>query len=134
MLVVDDMSKKVSLVVIDTVNTRVISNDRKLSISYRYLFCSSLGKYFCRICHSDKRSFLPSYIITKWDFSNKHSVSNFAFDYLNRIYADPSFNLHDLNLKLYEKNKQLKLIDDARWSLYYLRHYILQCRFAGEKG
>ena len=25
-------------------------------------------------------------------------------------------------------------MDDLRWSLFYLRHYILQCRFAGEKG
>ncbi len=86
------------------------------------------------ICHSDKKYYLPSYIIAKWDFSTKHSVSNFAFDYLNRIHTDPSFNLNDLNPKLYEKSKKLKIVDELRWSLYYLRHYILTCRFAQEKG
>jgi hypothetical protein len=93
-----------------------------------------LGKYFCRSCHSDKKSYLPSYIITKWDFSNKHNLSNFAFDYLNRIYNDPSFNLRDLNPRLYEKSKHLKSVDELRKSLYYLRHYVLTCRFAEEKG
>ncbi|CAF4174429.1 unnamed protein product, partial [Rotaria sp. Silwood2] len=102
--------------------------------AHRYRYCEYTGKYFCRSCHSDKKSFLPSYIITKWDFSSKHSVSNFAFDYLNRIYSDPTFNLNDLNSKLYEKNKQLRLIDELRWSLFYLRHYILTCRFAEEKN
>ncbi|CAF0774810.1 unnamed protein product [Adineta ricciae] len=102
--------------------------------AHRYRYCEYTGKYFCRSCHSDKRLFLPSYIISKWDFSNKHSVSNFAFDYLNRIYADPSFNLHDLNPKLFEKNKPLRVVAELRLSLYYLRNYILTCRFAKEKG
>ncbi|CAF0939960.1 unnamed protein product [Rotaria sordida] len=102
--------------------------------AHRYRYCEYTGKYFCRSCHSDKKSFLPSYIITKWDFSSKHSVSNFAFDYLNRIYSDPTFNLNDLNPKLYEKSKQLRIIDELRWSLFYLRHYILTCRFAEEKN
>ncbi|CAF1321605.1 unnamed protein product [Adineta steineri] len=102
--------------------------------AHRYRYCEYTGKYFCRSCHSDKRSFLPSYIITKWDFSTKHSVSNFAYDYLNRIYGEPSFNIDDLNTKLFEKSKQLRLIDELRWSLFYLRHYILTCRFAKEKG
>ncbi|UJR31583.1 hypothetical protein I4U23_019070 [Adineta vaga] len=102
--------------------------------AHRYRYCEYTGKYFCRSCHSDKRSFLPSYIITRWDFSNKHSVSNFAFDYLNRICSEPSFNIHDLNVKLFEKSKQLRLVGELRWSLFYLRHYILTCRFAKEKG
>ena len=91
------------------------------------------GKYFCRSCHSDKRSYLPSYIITKWDFSCKHSVSNFAYDYLNRIYNEPSFNLNDLNPKLFDKVKPLRIVNEHRWILYYIRHYILTCRFAAEK-
>ncbi|CAF2050805.1 unnamed protein product [Rotaria magnacalcarata] len=102
--------------------------------AYRYRYCEYTGKYFCRSCHSDKKSFLPSYVIIKWDFSSKHSVSNFAFDYLNRIYSEPTFNVNDLNPKLFEKNKQLRAIDELRWSLFYLRHYILTCRFAEEKN
>lgn len=98
------------------------------------LFALFLGKYFCRTCHSDKKFYLPSYIITKWDFSNKHSVSNFAFDYLNRIYTEPMFNLHDLNSKLFERSEKLRYVDELRWALYSLRYYILTCRFAEEKG
>ena len=125
------MSKKATLIVIATVNTPV---SRVIIFQTNKKFVSFVGKYFCRSCHSDKRLFLPSYIISKWDFSNKHSVSNFAFDYLNRIYADPSFNLHDLNPKLFEKNKPLRVVAELRLSLYYLRNYILTCRFAKEKG
>lgn len=133
MLVAADMWKKALPVDIDIVNTRVITIDC-IATTISSINSSRLGKFFCRICHSDKQSFLPAYIINKWDFSNKHSVSNFASGYLNRIYTDASFNLNDLNPKLYEKNKQLKTIDDLRWILYYLRNYILPCRFAGEKG
>jgi len=125
------MLKKALLIAIDIVNIQVnLSKNFQIIIS-SFIF---LGKYFCRSCHSDKKSFLPSYIITKWDLSTKHSVSNFAFDYLNRIYSEPTFNLNDLNPKLFEKSKQLKSVAQLRWSLFYLRHYILTCRFAKEKG
>ena len=94
----------------------------------------SLDKYFCRSCHSNKRSFLPSYILMKWDFSSKHIVSNFAFDYLNRIRNDPIFNVNDLNRALFERSRKLRIADDLRWSLFYLHQYIAHCRFAEEKG
>ncbi|CAF4258210.1 unnamed protein product, partial [Rotaria sordida] len=77
---------------------------------------------------------LPSYIITKWDFSNKHSVSNFAFDYLNRIYTEAIFNINGLNPKLFQKSNKLKLMNELRCTLYFLRRYILTCRFAEENG
>ncbi len=115
----------------DIVNILVKKNLIKFQIQ---IFVFLLGKYFCRSCHSDKRFYLPSYIITKWDFSNKHSVSNFAFDYLNRISTEPIFNLNDLNPKLFERSKKLQKINELRWGLYSLRYYILACRFAEEKG
>jgi run domain Beclin-1 interacting cysteine-rich containing protein len=107
---------------------------RKISLIKFRIWIFLLGKYFCRSCHSDKKFYLPSYIITKWDFSNKHSVSNFAFDYLNRIYPEPIFNIYDLNSKLYQKSNKLKLMNELRWALYFLRYYILTCRFADEQG
>ena len=97
-------------------------------------FDSISDKYFCRSCHWNKRTFLPSYIINRWNFSTNHYVSNFAFNYLNRIRDEPIFNLHDLNQKLFEKNRKLRLVDDYRWSLFYLQQYILHCRLADEKG
>jgi len=127
------MLKKVMLLDFDTVN--ILVTKISLNFPYRFLFLFFIiGKYFCRSCHSDKKYYLPSYIITKWNFSNKHSVSNFAFDYLNRIYTEPIFNLNDLNPKLFERSKKLQKINELRWGLYSLRYYILTCRFAEEKG
>ncbi|CAF1168740.1 unnamed protein product [Adineta ricciae] len=102
--------------------------------AHRFRYCEYTGKYFCRSCHSDKKFYLPSYIIAKWEFSNKHSISNFAYDYLNRIYMEPIFNIYDLNTKLYEKSNKLRMMNQLRWSLYFLRHYIMTCRFANERG
>jgi hypothetical protein len=53
---------------------------------------------------------------------------------LNRIRHDPLFNLHDLNGALFEKSRKLRLINDLRWSLYFLQQYILHCRLAQESG
>lgn len=92
------------------------------------------GKYFCRSCHSEKRFYLPSYIITKWDFSNRHSISNFADEYLHRIFDKPIFNLYDLNPKLYERSTKLRAMNELRWALYSLKFYIIACRFAEEHG
>jgi hypothetical protein len=126
------MLKKVMVIVFDIVNTPVIKYFLQIS---NLKFCFFLlGKYFCRSCHSDKKFYLPSYIINKWNFSNKHSVSNFAFDYLNRIYTEPIFNLHDLNPKLFNRSNKLRIINELRWAFYSLRFYILTCRFAEEKG
>lgn len=100
----------------------------------RCRYCEYTGKYFCRSCHSDKKFYLPSYLIIKWEFSNKHSVSNFAYDFLKRIYTEPIFNLHDLNSKLFETSNKLRIVNGLRWALFSLRYYILTCRFADEKG
>ncbi|CAF3880229.1 unnamed protein product [Rotaria sp. Silwood1] len=108
--------------------------DVEKGYAHRFRYCEYTGKYFCRSCHSDKKFYLPSYIIAKWDFSNKHSVSNFAFDYLNRIYTEAIFNINDLNPKLFQKSNKLKMMNEFRCALYFLRRYILTCRFAEEKG
>lgn len=99
-----------------------------------YRYCEYTDKYFCRSCHSNKRSFLPSYILNKWNFSTKHLVSNFAFDYLNRIRNEAIFNLDDLNRNLFNQSRKLRLADELRWSLFYLHQYVSHCRFAEEKG
>ncbi|UJR15102.1 hypothetical protein I4U23_002069 [Adineta vaga] len=108
--------------------------DVEKGYAHRFRYCEYTGKFFCRSCHSDKKFYLPSYIITKWEFSNKHSISNFAYDYLNRIYTEPFFNIYDLNTKLYEKSNTLRMMNQLRWALYFLRNYITTCRFAEEQG
>ena len=82
----------------------------------------------------DKKFYLPSFIITKWDSSNKHSVSNYAYDYLNRIFNEPIFNLKDVNPQLFERSRKLQTIDEFRWALYSLRYYIMACRQAENEG
>ncbi len=124
------MLKKVMLIDIDTANIPVLKQN-SFQDKFSFFF---LGKYFCRSCHSDKRFYLPSYMITKWDFSNKHSVSNYAYDYLNRIYNEPIFNVYDLNSKLFERSRKLRTINELRWALYSLRYYILTCRYAETEG
>lgn len=73
-------------------------------------------------------------MIMKWNFSNKHSVSNFAYDYLNRIFNEPIFNLNDLNPHLFERSRKLRTINELRWALYSLRYYIFACRYAETEG
>lgn len=103
----------------------------KITKNPKWIF---LGKYFCRTCHTDQRFYLPSYIINKWDFSNRHIISNFAYEYLNRIFVEPIFNLYDLNPKLFERSKKLRAMNELRWALYSIRLYIFACRIAEEQG
>lgn len=105
-----------------------IETNRKLT----FVFVFQSDKYYCKICHSNKQTSLPGYMILKWDFSPKHYVSNFAFNYLSRIRSEPIFNLGDLNQNLFRKSRTLKQVDILRWSLYYFDQYISHCRLAEE--
>ena len=97
-------------------------------------FVRSAGKYFCYNCHSDLKFYLPACIIHHWDFSNKHSVSNFAYNYLTQLFTSASFDIYHLNSKIFKKSGSLKLVNELRWSLHYLQSYILTCRLAQESG
>ena len=93
-----------------------------------------VGKYFCYNCHSDQKFYLPACIIHQWDFSNKHSVSDFASNYLIRLFTDANFDIYHLNSKLFQKSRTLKFVNELRWSLHYLQSYIFTCRLADERG
>lgn len=55
-------------------------------------YCDYTGKYFCVLCHEYKQAIIPARVLLKWDFS-KHYVSNFAADFLAKIYRDPLFDV-----------------------------------------
>ena len=43
-------------------------------------------------------------------------------------------NINELNAKLFQKSNKLRLVNELRWALYFLHHYMATCRLAEEKG
>uniref|UniRef100_A0A224Z5Q8 Protein containing zf-RING 9 domain n=1 Tax=Rhipicephalus zambeziensis TaxID=60191 RepID=A0A224Z5Q8_9ACAR len=95
----------------------------------RLRYCEYLGKLFCHCCHSNSRAVIPGRVLQRWDFSPQ-PVSNFARDLLDRMAADPLFNIRDLNPDLYRRVKVLNRLRQCRTALHYLHQYILCCRLA----
>lgn len=95
----------------------------------RLRYCEYLGKLFCHCCHSNSRAVIPGRVLQRWDFS-PHPVSNFARDLLDRMAADPLFNVRDLNPSLFRRVKALDRIRQCRIALHYLQQYIHCCRHA----
>ncbi|XP_075535630.1 run domain Beclin-1-interacting and cysteine-rich domain-containing protein rubicon isoform X3 [Dermacentor variabilis] len=95
----------------------------------RLRYCEYLGKLFCHCCHRNSRAVIPGRVLQRWDFS-PHPVSNFARDLLDRMAADPLFNVRDLNPSLFRRIKALDRIRQCRIALHYLQQYIHCCRHA----
>ncbi|XP_075745712.1 run domain Beclin-1-interacting and cysteine-rich domain-containing protein-like [Rhipicephalus microplus] len=95
----------------------------------RLRYCEYLGKLFCHCCHSNSRAVIPGRVLQRWDFSPQ-PVSNFARDLLDRMAADPLFDIRDLNTDLYRRVKVLNRLRQCRTALHYLHQYILCCRLA----
>lgn len=94
-----------------------------------YRYCEYLGRYFCTGCHKGQMAPIPGRILTKWDFKRR-SVSTFAYRLLDQMIGDPLFIINDLNPGLYRKAKQLEKCRQLRLQLYFLKDFILLCRFA----
>ncbi|XP_077516256.1 run domain Beclin-1-interacting and cysteine-rich domain-containing protein-like isoform X2 [Amblyomma americanum] len=97
----------------------------------RLRYCEYLGKLFCHCCHNNSRAIIPGRVLQRWDFS-LYPVSNFARNLLERMAADPLFNVRDLNPGLYRRVKALEKIRQCRVALQYLAQYIHSCRRAVE--
>ncbi|KAH7961392.1 hypothetical protein HPB52_008793 [Rhipicephalus sanguineus] len=100
-----------------------------VAVLSRLRYCEYLGKLFCHCCHSNSRAVIPGRVLQRWDFSPQ-PVSNFARDLLDRMAADPLFNIRDLNPDLYRRVKVLNRLRQCRTALHYLHQYILCCRLA----
>ena len=93
----------------------------------RMRFCDYTGKYFCVCCHEFKTSIIPARVLLKWDFT-KYYVSNFAADFIARIFRDPLFDVSDCNMELYRKSKSLALTLLLRRQLVLAAEYVRTCR------
>ncbi|KAJ8867204.1 hypothetical protein PR048_030999, partial [Dryococelus australis] len=97
--------------------------------AHRFRYCEYLGRYFCTGCHTGQLAVIPGKILTKWDFS-RYPVSTFSYRLLDQMMCDPLFRVGDLNSGLYRRAKQLERVYHCRLHLYYLKDFVLTCRFA----
>ncbi|XP_075214708.1 run domain Beclin-1-interacting and cysteine-rich domain-containing protein rubicon [Lycorma delicatula] len=103
----------------------------QLDYAHKYRYCEYLGRFFCTGCHTNQFSIIPGRVLTKWDF-NQYPVSNFSFRLLDQMFSDPLFNVNDLNPRLYRRAHCLEKIRFLRLQLFYLKDFLLTCRFAEE--
>ncbi|KAL1124264.1 hypothetical protein AAG570_002034 [Ranatra chinensis] len=97
----------------------------------RFRYCDYLGRYFCTGCHSSKQAIIPGRILSKWDYS-RYSVSDFSFNLLEQIWTDPLFSVEAINRELYKRIKALEKCRNMRRQLYYIKDFLVTCRFAQE--
>lgn len=97
--------------------------------AHKFRYCEYLGRYFCTGCHSNQLAVIPGRILSKWDF-NRYPVSTFSYRLLDQMSTDPLFPLNDLNSNIYKKVKQLDKVRQSRLQLFYLKDFLLTCRFA----
>ncbi|KAL0274218.1 UNVERIFIED_CONTAM: hypothetical protein PYX00_006690 [Menopon gallinae] len=99
--------------------------------AHRFRYCEYLGRYFCTGCHSNQLAVIPGRILFKWDFG-RYPVSTFSYRLLDQMSTDPLFRINDLNPELYKKNKTLERVRQLRVQLYYIKDFVLTCRFADQ--
>ncbi|XP_063236877.1 run domain Beclin-1-interacting and cysteine-rich domain-containing protein isoform X2 [Bacillus rossius redtenbacheri] len=97
--------------------------------AHRFRYCEYLGRYFCTGCHTGQLAVVPGKILAKWDFS-RYPVSTFSYRLLDQMMCDPLFRVGDLNSGLYRRAKQLERVYHCRLHLFYLKDFVLTCRFA----
>ncbi|XP_023704978.1 run domain Beclin-1-interacting and cysteine-rich domain-containing protein isoform X3 [Cryptotermes secundus] len=95
----------------------------------RFRYCEYLGRYFCTGCHTNQLALIPGKVLTKWDFT-RYSVSSFSYRLLDQMFGDPLFAIGDVSPSLYRKARQLERTRQLRMQLYYLKDFVLTCRFA----
>ncbi|CAL1678762.1 unnamed protein product [Lasius platythorax] len=112
-------------------NYRCAGCGMKVAVKYanRFRYCEYLGRYFCTGCHTNQVAFIPGKILSKWDFS-RYPVSNFSYRLLDQMMSDPLFQVNDLNPLLYRRIKQLDKTRVLRTKLFFLKDFLLTCRFA----
>jgi len=59
-------------------------------------------------------------------------VSKFSFDLIERMAADPLFNVLDISISLLQKVKTLQRITRSRLQLRFSKNFLTSCRLATE--
>jgi run domain Beclin-1 interacting cysteine-rich containing protein len=107
---------------------RLMTEPSNFTKMFRY--CEYYGKYFCRCCHVNSTSYIPSYVIFKMDFKQTYYVCKKAKHFLDKIFYEPLITLEDLNPAAFKKNDLLFQVKKTRLKLYNCQKYINSCRFA----
>lgn len=95
----------------------------------RFRYCDYLGRYFCTGCHTNQLALIPGRVLQKWDFT-RYPVSNFSYRLLEQMFVDPLFRIFELNKNISKRSKNLALSRKYRLGLYYMKDFIMTCRFA----
>lgn len=91
--------------------------------------CHYSGLYYCKSCHWNNSSIIPSNIIHNFDFEQK-PVSRQALQEINLFYERPVIKLEELNPKLFAFNHQLGATKARRMQLHEMKRYMDVCKFA----
>ncbi|XP_039279573.1 run domain Beclin-1-interacting and cysteine-rich domain-containing protein isoform X2 [Nilaparvata lugens] len=97
--------------------------------AHKYRYCEYLGRFFCTGCHMNQQAIIPGRVLSKWDFA-KYPVSSFSYRLLDQMFSDPLFNIEDHSPNLYRRVRCLEKIRTLRLQLFYLKDFLLTCRFA----
>ncbi|KAH3731943.1 hypothetical protein Pelo_17227 [Pelomyxa schiedti] len=92
----------------------------------RARLCEYTQRYFCTLCHQNKRYVIPARILRNWDF-RPYPVSNFAFGFLRGLFEEPAFDISAINPSLYTSVPVLADIHDKRHQLCLLKQLIQSC-------
>ncbi|PSN54788.1 hypothetical protein C0J52_01979 [Blattella germanica] len=95
----------------------------------KYRYCEYLGRYFCTGCHTNQLALIPGKVLTKWDFT-RYPVSSFSYRLLDEMLMDPLFRIGDHSPALYRKARHLERTRQLRIQLFYLKDFVLTCRFS----
>ena len=90
-------------------------------------FCEFTGRYFCPVCCTGKKFYIPSYIIHHWD-SKKRVVNDTSYEFLSaHVYTQPLIDVLSLNCTLYKLAPDLLDVRQVRKELFHLKDYISAC-------
>jgi len=73
------------------------------------LYCEYTGKYYCKMCHSNKKILIPARILRNWDFTY-YPVCNFALEFIKSIYNEGVFDVQAINPDLFKIVPTLRIL------------------------
>jgi hypothetical protein len=91
--------------------------------------CHYSGLFFCKSCHWNDYSIIPSNIIHNWDFQQM-PVSRMSLQEINLFYERPVIRLEEINSKLFIFVQKLGNIRQKRLNLMEMKRYLDVCKFA----
>lgn len=91
--------------------------------------CEYIGAYYCSCCHWNNYSVIPARIMHNWDFK-LYKVSRASLQEINLFYDRAVVKLEEKNPKLFILIQKLSYTKKLRNDLFYMKKYLIECRFA----